>query len=93
MTKVRYPDENDKLNYFTQRSLYIRGDKRKKNWGSTDHKIKVWVFKEEPDVANVEYQCPNCDHKGAKQMEWVRPLIFLCDNKDCGKKIKVPKLK
>ena len=91
MNKIRQPTKNDKLNYFTQRSIYVRGDKRKKNWGSTEHKVKVWVFKDEPTIANVEYLCPYCNHKGAKQMPWEKPLIFNCDK--CGKKIKVPKLK
>ena len=91
MSKLRYPNENDKLQYFTQQSIYKRGDPKKKNWGSTDHKIKVWVFKEEPTVANVEYTCPYCEYKGSIQLEWVKPLIFNCEN--CGKKLKVPKLK
>ncbi len=91
MSQLRYPDENDELLYFTQRSVYKRGDPKKKNWGTTDHKVKVWVFKEEPETANVEYSCPYCDYKGTKQVKWVRPFSFECDN--CGKKIRVPKLK
>ncbi len=88
---IRQPTENDELAYFTQRSIYKRGDKRKQTWGSTEHYCKVWVFKDEPEIANVEYYCPYCEHKGLKQVKWVKPFSFTCDN--CGKTIRVPKLK
>lgn len=91
MEKVREPEDNDKFLYFTQRSIYARGDYRKKTWGSTEHKVKVWVFKDEPEIANVEYSCPYCEKKGAKQTAWARPLSFTCDK--CERTIKIAKLK
>ncbi|MFA5406836.1 MAG: hypothetical protein WC307_05785 [Candidatus Nanoarchaeia archaeon] len=91
MNNIRTPKDDDKLVYFTQRFVYVRGDNRKSNWGETEHKIKVWVFKDEPDKANVDYSCPYCGKNGLIQLPWVKPLIFNCDS--CGKKIKVPKLK
>ncbi len=89
--KIRMPTEKDEFLYFTQRSVYARGDPRKENWGTTEHKVKVWVFKDEPTIANVEYSCPYCGYKGLKQQKWERPFVVTCDN--CGKKIRVPKLK
>ena len=85
------PSDDDEFAYFTQRSIYVRGDARKKNWGTTNHKVKVWVFKDEPEIANLEYKCPYCDHQGLMQVPWVKPLKFECQA--CGKKISVPKLK
>jgi transcription elongation factor Elf1 len=85
------PKEDDNLVYFTQRFVYARGDNRKDNWGETEHKVKVWVFNDEPKTANVEYSCPYCGHNDAKQIKQEKPLIVICDK--CGKKIKVPKLK
>lgn len=88
--KVRMPEENDALEYFTQRSIYKRGDPRKKNWGTTKHKVKVWVFKDEPNTANVTYVCPYCDNEGRKQEPYKEPFKFKCD--ECDKTIRVPKL-
>ena len=89
MSKVRMPKDEDVFEYFTQRSLYKWGDKRKKNWGSTPHKAKVWVFKDEPEIANVEYSCPNCEFKGSKQTPYEVDYSFECDG--CKKILKVPK--
>lgn len=91
MSKVREPKEKDEFLYFTQRSVYARGDKRRKTWGKTKHKAKVWVFKDEPEKANVKYFCPYCDNKDNKQVKWKKPFKFKCDK--CGKTIRVPKLK
>ena len=91
MAKVREPGDNDDFLYFTQRSIYARGDKRSKNWGATEHKAKVWVFKDEPEIANVDYSCPYCKNKGSKQSPWKRPFSFTCD--ECERTIKVAKLK
>lgn len=90
-SKVRMPKDNDDFLYFTQRSVYARGDTRKKNWGETEHKVKLWVFKDEPKTANLDYSCPYCGGKGIKQSEWSQPFEFVCDK--CKKIIKVPKLK
>lgn len=91
MGKIRLPEENDEFLYFTQRSIYRRGDERKKTYGTTKHKARVWVFKDEPETANIEYTCPYCDHKGSGQDKWVKPFKFSCEK--CGKKIRIPKLK
>ncbi len=90
MGKVREPKDNDDFLYFTQRSVYAKGDDRKDNWGETEHRVKVWVFKDEPTKANVEYSCPYCGNKDSMQIDYVEPVEFPCGK--CGKIIKVPKL-
>lgn len=88
--KIRMPKDDEVFAYFTKRSVYARGDSRKDNWGSTEHFVKVWVFSDEPAIANVEYSCPNCGHKDSKQTPYDEPFSFSCDG--CSKVIKVPKL-
>ena len=90
MGKVREPTENDSIIYFTQRSVYAKGDTRKDNWGETEHKAKVWIFKDAPTRTNYDYSCPYCGHKDSGQAENIEPFEFACDK--CGKIIKVPKL-
>ncbi len=89
--EIRYPTEKDELIYYTQRSVYRVGDPKREKWEPTKHYVKVWVFKDEPKVANVEYCCPYCDYKGLKQQEWKKPFVVICEN--CGKKIRVPELR
>ena len=88
--KIRNPKDDEVFAYFTKRSVYARGDSRKDNWGSTEHFVKVWVFSDEPNIANVEYSCPNCGHSEGRQFPYDEPFEFACDS--CSKTIKVPKL-
>lgn len=53
-------------------------------------KIRILVLKSDRK-ARTEYICPHCQHYGYKEKEWKRPFNIHCDN--CGKLIKVPKLK
>jgi len=86
MAITREPKEGDQVKYFTNRFLSKRGEK-----GYTPGAFaKIWVFEGE-SVANVKYKCPYCLKDGDIQQEWSRPFKFSCGN--CGKVIKIPKLK
>ncbi len=80
---LREPKSIEELDYFTNRTFY---DENGKKVGY----VKVWVFKGEK-IANVKYKCPYCGFEGELQKEWKRPFRFRCQN--CGKSIKVPRLK
>ncbi len=56
---LRKPYPNDKLSYFTRRTL---GDKGK---------VIVWRFEGE-ELANIEYTCPHCGSSGEKQQPFAR---------------------
>ena len=53
-------------------------------------KVRVLVLKKD-SIAKVEYICPFCGHYGYLEKEWKRPFRFKCEN--CGRTIRVPKLK
>ena len=65
---LRKPGADDKLAYFTKRTL---GDKGK---------VMMWRFAGE-DMTNLEYVCPHCGKLGEKQVEFERQKVSVKDPK------------
>lgn len=63
---LRRPTAQDKIAYFTKRTL---GDKGK---------VMIWKFEGE-DKFNIEYTCPHCCKQGEKQMQLERQRISIKD--------------
>ena len=53
-------------------------------------KVRVVVFKDEPNIAYVKYKCPKCGYESELKKEWKRPFYFNCEK--CNHKISVPRL-
>jgi len=68
---LRKPGPDDKLAYFTRRTL---GDKGK---------VMVWRFQGE-ELANIEYTCPHCEKTGEKQAVFERQKVAI-KNENTGK--------
>jgi len=51
--------------------------------------IRVLVL--DDNMARVEYHCPECGKEFFEETEWKRPFSVKCKN--CGKLIRVPKLR
>ncbi|MFH0869362.1 MAG: hypothetical protein V1839_03990 [archaeon] len=65
---LRKPGPDDKLAYFTKRTLGEKG------------KVMVWRFQNE-EIANIEYTCPHCEKTGEKQQPFVREKMSVKDPK------------
>ena len=87
---LRKPSANDKLAYFTRRTI-------------GQGKVAVWRFEGE-ELANIEYTCPHCGKSGEKQQAFERQkkrieirgkkksadvFTFACDS--CGQNIDLEK--
>jgi hypothetical protein len=87
------PDPDKKMRYFTKRFIYKRGDKRAETFGPVEYYAVLWVYEDKPEELNINYYCPNCEHKSHKtgRFDGVSEVMFTCDK--CDKTIKIPKLR
>lgn len=58
--------------------------------GEKKGKIRVIVYKDEPNIACVRYLCPECNHQEETTLPWKKPLIVKCSN--CEYKMKIVNL-
>jgi len=68
---------------------YVTNRAIKNKEGEEVGRMKLFV-KKDSDIAEGEYTCPKCSHKGKIHDPWHRPFSKKCDG--CGKTIKLPKL-
>jgi len=68
---------------------YVTNRAVKNKIGEDKGRIKLFVRKGS-DMAEGEYTCPECGHKGKINDPWKKPFSKRCDN--CSLNIKMPKL-
>lgn len=56
--------------------------------GKPTGNIRVLAYK---GNAMVEYTCPECEHTGYTEQEWIKPFSINCEK--CNHRMAVPKLK